>query len=51
MIKIPTTAHKQKLDKAFKYLSQFKAIHKNIYKLCSLKNDQLAEPIRDTDFH
>ncbi len=46
MIKIPTTAQKQKLDNTLKYLSQFQAIHKNTDKLWSLKNDQLAEPIR-----
>ncbi len=48
MIKITTA---QKLDNTLKYLSQFQAIHKNTDKLWSLKNDQLAEPIRDTDFH
>ncbi len=46
MIKIPTTAQKQKLDNTLKYLSQFQAIHKNTDKLWTLKNDQLAEPIR-----
>lgn len=51
MSKIPTAAQKQKLDKALNKLSQFQAIHKNTYKLWTLKNDQLAAPIRDTVFH